>query len=111
MRRPMSHDQRLEVLTVEGKMGSDRLLCALTQPKDGWREVAAAVDSGEEETVIPPGLLPGPVAESPMQRAGGRYRAANGARIPNLGQQRAAFTTTDGQRRALMLQVAGAERF
>ena len=45
-----------------------------------------------------------------MQRAGGRYRAANGARIPNLGQHRTAFYTPEGQRCSLMFQVAGVER-
>ena len=103
------------ILTMEGRQGEDRLLCGLGQPAagqqpDGWREVVAVVDSGAEETVAPPGLLPGPVAESPVQRAGGRYRAANGARIPNMGQQRATFKTTEGQCCSLMFQVAGVER-
>ena len=110
-----SHDLKVDVLTVEGRQGADRLLCGLGQQTDGrrpdgWKEVIAVVDSGAEETVAPPGLLPGVVAESPMQRAGGRYRAANGARIPNLGQQRATFQTTDGQRCSLLFQVAGVER-
>ena len=105
----------VDVLTVEGRCGEGQLLCGLEQPAvgkkpDGWKEVVAVVDSGAEETVVPPGLLPGPVAESPMQRAGGRYRAANGARIPNLGQQRATFKTAEGQRCSLMFQVAGVER-
>ena len=98
-----------------GRRGEGPLLCGLGQPAkskepDGWKEVIAVVDSGAEETVAPPGLLPGPVTESPMQRAGGRYRAANGARIPNLGQQRVAFATAGGQRCSLMFQVAGVER-
>merc|ERR1712026_150851 len=44
-------------LTVEGGTGGPRL-CSLDQAKDGWRAVTAAVDSGAEETVAPPGLLP-----------------------------------------------------
>ena len=70
----------------------------------------AVVDSGAEETVAPPGLLPGQVEESPMQRAGGRYRAANGSRLPNLGQQVAPFRTTEGLSRSLRFQIAGVER-
>ena len=105
----------MDVLTVEGERGEDQLLRGLGQQvvgkkPDGWREVVAVVDSGAEETVVPPGPLPGLVAESPMQRAGGRYRAANGSRIPNLGQQRATFRTAEGQRCSLMFQVAGVER-
>ena len=45
-----------------------------------------------------------------MQRAGGRHRAANGARIPNLGQQVAAFTTAEGHSCSLRFQIAGVER-
>ena len=70
----------------------------------------AVVDSGAEETVAPPGLLPGQVEESPMQRAGGRYRAANGSRLLNLGQQVAPFRTTEGLSRSLRFQIAGVER-
>jgi hypothetical protein len=62
------------------------------------------VDSGAEETVAPPGLLPGRVVESPMQRAGGRYRAANGSRIPNLGQQNVSFKTPEGHGCSLRFQ-------
>ena len=45
-----------------------------------------------------------------MQRAGGRYRAANGSRLPNLGQQVAAFRTSEGLSRSLRFQLAGVER-
>ena len=99
------------MLTVE-RAGQDRLVCGLGRPSaDGdWREVAAVVDSGAEETVAPPGLFPGEVMESPMQRSGGRYRAANGARIPNLGQQRVSFRTSEGHGCSLCVQVADVER-
>ena len=47
-----------------------------------------------------------------MQRAGGggRYRAANGSRLPNLGQQLAAFRTPEGRSCSLRFQIAGVER-
>ena len=45
-----------------------------------------------------------------MQRAGGRYRAANGSRLPNLGQQVASFRTPEGLSRCLRFQSAGVER-
>ena len=70
----------------------------------------AVVDSGAEETVTPPGLLPGQVEESPMQRVDGRGRATNGARLPNLGQLLAAFRTPEGHGCSLRFQVAGVER-
>ena len=72
--------------------------------------VAAVVDSGAEETVAPPGLFPGERRESAMQRAGGRYRAANGSRIPNVGEQLVEFLSTEGHRIALNFQLAEVER-
>ena len=45
-----------------------------------------------------------------MQRAGGRYRPANGARLPNLGQQLAEFRTREGHGCSLRFQVAGVEQ-
>ena len=45
-----------------------------------------------------------------MQRADGRYRAANGSRLPNLGQQVASFRTPEGLNRSLRFQIAGVER-
>ena len=45
-----------------------------------------------------------------MQRAGGRCRAANGSRLPNLGQQVAPFRTPEGLSRSLRFQIAGVER-
>ena len=45
-----------------------------------------------------------------MQRAGGRYRAANGARIPNLGQQMTTLRAPDGHTCSLRFQIAGVER-
>ena len=45
-----------------------------------------------------------------MQRAGGRYRAANGARIPNLGEQRVPFQTAEGHKCRLLFQIAPVEK-
>ena len=45
-----------------------------------------------------------------MQRSGARYRAANGARIPNLGEQEVDFMTAEGRQHSLMFQVAEVER-
>ena len=107
---PESQEQKLDVLTVEGALHSEKAVFALDRPRSGWRVVTAVVDSGAEETVAPPGLLPGKVEVSAMQRAGGRYRAANGARIPNLGQQMTTFHTPDGHTCSLRFQIAGVER-
>ena len=98
------------MLTREDTASSERAIMSLEKPRSGWRTVTAVLDSGAEETVAPPGLLPGRLESSPMSRAGGRFRAANGTRIPNLGQQVAAFTTAEGHSCSLRFQIAGVER-
>ena len=110
MTRTLRRDEELGALLLEDMTGAERLLCSLDATEKGWRAVTAVVDSGAEETVAPPGLFPGRVEVSPMQAAGGRYRAANGARIPNLGQLMAPFVTSEGRSCSLRFQVAGVER-
>lgn len=68
------------------------------------------MDSGAEESVAPPNLFPGVVSPSPMSRSGRRYRAANGTRILNLGQQNVQFLSGEGHRCGLPFQVAEVER-
>ena len=72
--------------------------------------VEAVVDSGAEESVAPPNFFAAAVVPSPMSKAGGKYRAANGTRIRNLGQQQVAFTTAEGHKCAMPFQVAEVER-
>ena len=98
------------MLTVEDTRSSERAVMSLEKPRGGWRTVTAVLDSGAEETVAPPGLLPGRLESSPMSRAGGRFRAANGTRIPHLGPQVATFTTAEGRSCSLRFQIAGVER-
>ena len=70
----------------------------------------AVVDSGAEESGAPPGFFAAEMVPSPMSKAGGKYRAANGARIRNLGQQKVAFTTAEGHKCLMPFQVAEVER-
>ena len=70
----------------------------------------AVVDSGAEESVAPLGFFAADMVPSPMSKAGGRYRAANGTRIRNLGQQRVAFTIAEGHKCVMPFQVAEVER-
>ncbi len=61
----------------------------------------AVVDSGADESVAPPNAVLGKVESSAVSRAGGRYKATNGTRIPNLGQRKIEFATDEGLRRGL----------
>ena len=75
----------------------------------GERIVYAVVDSGAEDTVAPPGLLPGLVVPSPMSKAKLCYHAANGAAIANLGQAMVNFES-EGLLCGMAFQIAEVER-
>ena len=45
-----------------------------------------------------------------MSRSGRNYKAANGSRIPNLGQLRVDFRTKEGHKCGMPFQVAAVER-
>ena len=77
--------------------------------RDG-KFMEAVVDSGAEESVAPPGFFAAPVVPSAMSKVGGKYRAANGTRIRNLGQQKVAFITAEGHKCEMPFQVAEVER-
>ena len=85
-------------------------LGSVPQPQSGgWRVASAVLDSGAEESVAPKGWFPVPVRETSRSRAGVTYRAANGTRIPNLGQQDVTFR--NGQEACtLSFQVAPVSR-
>ena len=76
------------------------------RPTSGLKLVVTVLDSGAEKTVAPPRMFPGTVEVSAMQRAGGRYRTADGSRIPNLGQTKVPFSTAEGHQCTLLFQVA-----
>ena len=80
---------------------------SLEKPKSRWKVITAVLGSGAEQTVAPPGLVPGKMESSATSRTGGRFRAANGTRIPNLGQQTAVFSTPEGRSWSLRFQIAG----
>ena len=76
----------------------------------GERVVRAVIDSGAEDTVVPPKLLPSEVTPSAMSRAGQTYRAANGAPIANYGKTTVEFRDADGNKCGMHFQVADVER-
>jgi len=89
---------------------ADRMVGAVAEG-DGkkYRTIEAIVDSGAVDSVVPPGFFTDRVTPSPMSRGGRTYRAANGSRIENLGQQRVDFTTAEGHKCGIALQVAKVE--
>jgi hypothetical protein len=103
------HAHEVLLLTRDG----DKAVFAMareSEMKGQFKLVEAVVDSGAEESVAPPKIFPGSVVPSAMSRSGGKYRAANGARIPNLGQQKVMFMNDDGQKCGTTFQIADVER-
>ena len=82
----------------------------LAPAPSGCHIVEAVVDSGAEQSVVPPGIFPGTVRPSAMSLSGRAYRAANGSRIKNLGEMDLLFHTESGQKCGLPVQVAEVER-
>ena len=64
------------------------------------------VDSGASETVIPEYRLPGyPLIPTTASKDGLEYTAANGKKIPNLGEKQAVVRTGDGSIKCIRFQV------
>jgi phosphohistidine swiveling domain-containing protein len=69
---------------------------------NGWKKVTVTVDSGSADHVAPEDeFSSSPLEESEGSRKGRRYIAANGQKVPNLGQRVVKMSTDDG----LPLQV------
>ena len=81
------------------KEAETKSVCAIAKdtPRRGFRLVEAVVDSGAEESVAPPNVFPGEIHASATSKPGGKYQAATGTRILNLGQQHVRFHNDEGQ--------------
>ena len=78
---------------------------------DGYVKVQLAIDSGAAASVMPERLLHGHtvVAGEAAQR-GTHYLAADGGRIPNLGETELGFVTKEKHRCRIKFQVAAVKR-
>ena len=69
------------------------------------------IDSGAAESVLPSGMLPHiKMQESVGSRKGVHYIAADGGRMPNLGEKRVPFKTSDGATSSVLFQVTNARK-
>ena len=64
------------------------------------------MDSGAESSVAPPDYFGTPVIGSPMSSAGACWVAANGSKIPALGQTEVEFEDSNSRDRVLRFEVA-----
>ena len=69
------------------------------------------IDSGAAESVLPKDMLKEvPLKESKGSRSGLNYVAANGGRMPNLGEKNVNFRTKDGRSSNITFQVTSARK-
>ena len=77
----------------------------------GWTVIEAAVDSAAVDNIMPRNAAPEyPMKSSPGSRANKGYVAANGTRIPNLGEKTVRFRDGMNKQRAIKFQVADVAR-
>ena len=79
------------------QLGGALLPRILDTPRAGFRWVEAVVDSGTEASAAPPNVFPREIHASATHKTGGKHKAANGTRIPNLGPQKIRFHDDEGQ--------------
>ena len=71
----------------------------------------AVVDSGAEESVVHRMFSQEqPRKRHVLSKTGGKYKAANGTRIPNLGQRQVRFHNDEGKVCGMGFQVVDVER-
>ena len=77
----------------------------------GYAKVQLAIDSGAAASVMPEKLVSAhPVREGDASRNGTNYLAADGGRIPNLGEVELGFITREQHRCKIKFQVAAVKR-
>ncbi len=77
----------------------------------GWVRVSGVVDSGAMQSVTSPAMAPHvPVRPSAGSRRGQHYVAANGSRMPNVGEQEMTIQTEQGGEAAMVFQVTDVNR-
>ena len=77
----------------------------------GYTKVQVAIDSGAAASVMPEALLDGHrILPSDGSRKGIQYLAADGGRIPNLGEVHLGFITKEQHRCRITFQVANVKR-
>jgi len=106
----MRNKRRKNKLIIKPKCGCDICAVEVNQAKTiGKGKIT--IDSGAAESVIPQGMLNEiKVQESEGSRNGVQYIAANGAKMPNLGEKKVFFKTKDGMESNVVFQVTHARK-
>ena len=96
--------KKLEVKnSFEALEENEKEICSVDDERKRGR---ITVDSGAAESVWPQDLLPEfETKPSHGSKNGITYVAANGSRMPNMGEKKVTFETTDGLNSSIMFQV------
>ena len=87
--------------------GETRQVYTLKREYQGHQKVEVMIDSGAADSVMPAGLLGSyPILEGLAAKSGVKYQSADGSTMPNLGEQKVAFVTSEGHSCNLTFQVA-----
>ena len=86
-------------------------LDSVSKSRVGTRRGRITIDSGAAESVMPPGEVPEiPIKESEGHKKGINYVAANGSKMPNLGEKSIKFNTRDGTNSGITFQITHARK-
>ena len=82
-----------------------------SEHEGNWLRVDAVIDSGAAKPVAPSHMAPSHQIEpSPGSKAGNKFSAANGAPLPNLGQQLLSMYTDGGMETSVLFQLCDVTR-
>ena len=71
-----------------------------------WEEIKLSVDSGANESVVPPEFTSSiPTMPGPASKRGVEYKVANGERIPNEGEKKFQAVVEEGAMKNMVVQL------
>jgi hypothetical protein len=108
VRVPQKKEQnRFAVLASLEEEQDEAMIMSVTKAEyEGWRRVTATVDSASADHVSPEEEFKGFKMEpSEGSKQGKGYVAANGQKVPNLGQKRTEVMTDDGKKLSVTWQI------
>ena len=100
-----------EMMMLESEPEDDPTIATVASECDGWVHVQGVLDSGAVQSVAPPDMAPNiQIRPSEGSKRGQHDLAANGHRMPNLGEQNVRLHTVEGKQADVKFQITGVTR-